>query len=179
MRRGLPLLQCETQLDLAELLFESISLVTAAPAARVTLNTTVLMGNQLPFTSINYGTCTLPEGRMFTKAILETSLKGLGKFGRTAIFPCQIFQYAKDINGKLGTPNYDLYQLALKSTARRLYPNYANQDWFTDINAIKTDRDFRKKVLSELSDSDYQKLIDRIEADPALGERLGLIVVDE
>lgn len=86
-------------------------------------------GNQLPFTSINYGTCTLPEGRMVTKAILDVSIEGLGKHGRTPIFPCGIFQYKKGINDKEGTPNYDLKQLALQSTAKRLYPNYANVDW--------------------------------------------------
>lgn len=66
---------------------------------------------------------------MFSKAILEISIKGLGKYGRTSIFPCSIFQYMKGVNDKPGTPNYDLKQLALKSTSLRLYPNYANVDW--------------------------------------------------
>ena len=99
-------------------------------------------GNQLPFTSINYGTCTLPEGRMITKALLEGSIKGVGKLHKTAIFPCGIFQYMKGVNDKPGTPNYDLFQLALESTARRLYPNYANVDWSGnagyDINDPRT-----------------------------------------
>lgn len=86
-------------------------------------------GNQLPFSSINFGTCTLPEGRLITKAILETSIKGVGALHKTSVFPCSIFQYMKGVNDKPGTPNYDLYQLALKSTAQRLYPNYANVDW--------------------------------------------------
>ena len=86
-------------------------------------------GNQLPFTSINYGTCTLPEGRMVIKALLEGSLAGVGKLHKTSIFPCGIFQLGKGINREPGDPNYDLYQLALKSTAKRLYPNYANIDW--------------------------------------------------
>ena len=86
-------------------------------------------GNQLPFTSINYGTCTLPEGRMVTKALLEVSINGLGKLHKTSIFPCGIFQCMKGVNRAPGDPNYDLYQLALKSTATRLYPNYANVDW--------------------------------------------------
>ena len=86
-------------------------------------------GNQLPFTSLNYGTCTLPEGRMFTQALLDVSIEGLGKIHKTSIFPCGIFQYMKGVNNKPGTPNYDLYQLALQSTAKRLYPNYANVDW--------------------------------------------------
>lgn len=86
-------------------------------------------GNQLPFSSINYGTCTLPEGRMVIKALLEGCIKGVGKHHRTSIFPCGIFQYMKGVNDRPGTPNYDLYRLALESTARRLYPNYANVDW--------------------------------------------------
>lgn len=86
-------------------------------------------GNQLPFTSINYGTCTLPEGRLITKVLLNVSIDGIGKLHRTPIFPCGIFQYMKGVNDKEGTPNYDLYRLALKSTAKRLYPNYANVDW--------------------------------------------------
>ena len=99
-------------------------------------------GNQLPFTSINYGTCTLPEGRIVTKALLEGCIKGVGKVHKTAIFPCGIFQCMKGVNRAPGEPNYDLYQLALKSTAQRLYPNYANVDWSTnagyDINDPKT-----------------------------------------
>lgn len=86
-------------------------------------------GNQLPFTSINYGTCTLPEGRMITKALLEVSIEGIGKLRKTSIFPCGIFQCMKGINRKPGDPNYDLFKLALRSTAQRLYPNYANVDW--------------------------------------------------
>lgn len=86
-------------------------------------------GNQLPFTSINYGTCTLPEGRMVTRALLEGSIAGIGKLHKTSIFPCGIFQCMKGVNRAPGDPNYDLYQLALKSTAQRLYPNYANVDW--------------------------------------------------
>ena len=86
-------------------------------------------GNQLPFTSINYGTCTLPEGRMVIKALLEGSIKGNGKFHKTPIFPCGIFQVMSGVNKEPGTPNYDLYRLALESTAKRLYPNYANVDW--------------------------------------------------
>ena len=86
-------------------------------------------GNQLPFTSINYGTCTLPEGRMVIKALLEGSIKGVGKFHKTPIFPCGIFQCMKGVNREPGDSNYDLFKLALKSTAQRLYPNYANVDW--------------------------------------------------
>ena len=83
----------------------------------------------MPFSSINYGTCTEPEGRLITKALLEVAIKGIGRLHKTPIFPCCIFQYMKGVNDKPGTPNYDLYRLALKSTSLRLYPNYANVDW--------------------------------------------------
>ena len=86
-------------------------------------------GNQLPFSSINYGTCSLPEGRMVIKALLDVSIKGIGKLHKTPIFPCGIFQLKKGVNRKPGDPNYDLFKLALKSTSQRLYPNYANVDW--------------------------------------------------
>lgn len=96
-------------------------------------------GNQLPFTSINYGTCTEPEGRMVIKALLDVSIGGIGKSHKTSIFPCGIFQCMKGVNRKPGEPNYDLYQLALKSTAQRLYPNYANVDWSGNDGYDKND----------------------------------------
>jgi ribonucleoside-triphosphate reductase len=99
-------------------------------------------GNQLPFTSINYGTCTKPEGRMVIKALLDGSIKGIGALHKTSIFPCGIFQCMTNVNRKKGDPNYDLFKLALKSTSQRLYPNYANVDWTGnagyDINDPRT-----------------------------------------
>lgn len=99
-------------------------------------------GCQLPFTSINYGTCTKPEGRMVIKALLGGSIKGIGRLHKTSIFPCSIFQCMTGVNRKPGDPNYDLFRLALKSTSRRLYPNYANVDWSGnagyDINDPRT-----------------------------------------
>ena len=99
-------------------------------------------GNQLPFTSINYGTCTLEEGRMISKALLDVSIEGLGTLHKTSIFPCGIFQIMKGVNKEPGTPNYDLKRQALRSTAQRLYPNYANVDWSGnagyDINDPRT-----------------------------------------
>ena len=86
-------------------------------------------GNQLPFTSINYGTCTLSEGRMIIKALLEGAIKGVGRLHRTPVFPCCIFQCMKGVNRKEGDPNYDMFKLALKCTSKRLYPNYVNVDW--------------------------------------------------
>ncbi len=86
-------------------------------------------GNQLPFTSVNYGTCTLPEGRLVIRALLDTSIKGIGKLNKTSVFPCGIFQCKNGINRKPGDPNYHLFRKALKSTSLRLYPNYCNVDW--------------------------------------------------
>ncbi len=89
-------------------------------------------GNQLPFSSINYGTCTLEEGRLLTKEILECTIDGVGNH-ETSIFPCQIFQMMNGVNIKKGEPNYDLFKLAIKCTSKRLYPNYVNCDWNNDV----------------------------------------------
>ena len=99
-------------------------------------------GGQLPFSSINYGTCTLPEGRYIIKELIEGTMKGTGEYHRTAIFPCCIFQYSKKIHGTKENPgpNYDLFRLALKSTTQRDYPNYCNVDWSTNLNGNKYDR---------------------------------------
>lgn len=66
---------------------------------------------------------------MVIKALLQGSIKGNGKYHKTSVFPCSIFQLGEGINRKPGDPNYDLFQLALKSTAKRLYPNYCNLNW--------------------------------------------------
>ena len=96
-------------------------------------------GNQLPFTSINYGTCTLPEGRLVIKALLDGSIKGVGKFHKTPVFPCGIFQVMSGVNKEPKTPNYDLFRMALESTAKRLYPNYVNCDWSGNAGYDKND----------------------------------------
>lgn len=135
-------------------------------------------GCQLPFTSINYGTCTLPEGRMVTKALIEGSIKGCGKFHKTSIFPCGIFQCMKGVNRKEGDPNYDLFKLACKSTALRLYPNYANCDWSNDVAAFNQDRTSKQEIVDGLSDEDKKKLTERIDENPELGDFLMLDVSD-
>lgn len=83
-------------------------------------------GSQVPFSSINCGTDTSPEGRLVTKWILEASLAGIGKYHSTSIFPISVFKYKKGINDKPGTPNYDLRLLAERSLAHRIYPNIVN-----------------------------------------------------
>ena len=95
--------------------------------------------NQLPFTSINYGTCTLPEGRMITRALLLGSLEGTGPYHNTSIFPCGIFQCMKGVNRAPGDPNYDLFRLALESTSKRLYPNFCNVNWSNNAGYDRND----------------------------------------
>ena len=136
-------------------------------------------GNQLPFTSINYGTCTLPEGRMVIKTLIEGSIKGIGKFHKTPIFPCSIFQCMKGVNRKEGDPNYDLFKLACKSTALRLYPNYANCNFSGQMSWVEFDRDIKQKTIDSLSDNEYNKLIERLEHNPELKDILGLDIVEE
>ena len=76
---------------------------------------------------------------MVTRALIEGSIKGVGKFHKTSIFPCGIFQCMKGVNRHKSDPNYDLFQLALKSTAQRLYPNYANVDWSGNQGYVRGD----------------------------------------
>jgi len=84
-------------------------------------------GAQTPFSSINYGMNTSPEGRMVMRALLLATQAGLG-VGETPIFPIQIFRVKKGISMDPGDPNYDLFQLAIATSAKRLFPNFAFQD---------------------------------------------------
>lgn len=116
---------------------------------------------------------------MIIKALLEKSIEGTGKFGRTSIFPCGIFQYSKEINGLPGTPNYDLYKLALRSTAQRLYPNYCNIDWSNQVNWVETDRIQKQEFIDSLNEADYKKLIEQIEKNPELSNILNIEIIEE
>jgi ribonucleoside-triphosphate reductase len=84
-------------------------------------------GAQTPFSSINYGTDTSPEGRMVVKNLLLATMEGLGK-GETPIFPIQIFRMKNGVNMNEGEPNYDLFKLALQCSAKRMFPNFSFQD---------------------------------------------------
>ncbi len=84
-------------------------------------------GAQTPFSSINYGTDSTPEGHMVIKNLLLATKAGLGD-GETPIFPIQIFRVKKGINFEEGDPNYDLFKLACEVSAQRLFPNFAFQD---------------------------------------------------
>ncbi len=84
-------------------------------------------GNQVVFSSINYGTDTSAEGRCVIRELLNSTYEGVGN-GATAIFPIQIWKKKRGVNFEKGDPNYDLYQLACKVTARRFFPNFLNLD---------------------------------------------------
>lgn len=84
-------------------------------------------GAQIPFSSINYGMDTSPEGRMVIKNILLSTEAGLGN-GETPIFPIHIFRVKEGINYNKGEPNYDLFKLACRVSAKRLFPNFSFQD---------------------------------------------------
>lgn len=81
-------------------------------------------GAQVPFSSINFGTDTTPEGRMVIKNILLSIEAGMGD-GETAIFPISIFKVKEGINYNPGDPNYDLYKLAIRVSAKRMFPNFS------------------------------------------------------
>ena len=81
-------------------------------------------GAQIPFSSLNYGTDTSPEGRLVIKNILLAEDAGLGN-GETPIFPIHIFKVKEGVNYNPGDPNYDLFKLAMKVSAKRLFPNFS------------------------------------------------------
>ncbi len=84
-------------------------------------------GAQVPFSSINYGMDTSPEARLVMRNLLESTQAGLGN-GETPIFPIQIFRVKEGVNYAPGDPNYDLFKLACKTSAKRLFPNFSFQD---------------------------------------------------
>ena len=84
-------------------------------------------GNQVVFSSINYGTDTSPEGRCIIREMLTSTYEGVGD-GETAIFPIQIWKKKKGVNYLPSDRNYDLYKYSCKVTAKRFFPNYINLD---------------------------------------------------
>lgn len=142
-------------------------------------------GNQLPFSSVSLGLCTSAEGRMIIESSLDLVYEGYGPLKKTFVFPCFIFELSKDINLYEGTPNYDLFKKALKCTAKRLYPNYANCDAPMQKKWHELDRKNRQQVLDNLSDSDKQTLITNLKKHPKWKETLrldlsnGIHVIDE
>ena len=101
-------------------------------------------GAQTPFSSVNYGMDTSAEGRMVMKNVLLATEAGLGH-GETPIFPIQIFRVKEGINYNPGDPNYDLFQLAIKVSAKRLFPNFSFQDAPFNIKTYNPD-DVRTEI---------------------------------
>lgn len=144
------------------------------------LNTlTSRSGNQLPFTSINYGRCTLPEGRLITEALLSAWKRGIGENHLTPIFPCGIFQIKKGVNDRPGTPNYDLYQKALSLCPDRIYPNFSNGDWSVQVTAFNKSQALKEKALCNIYNND-KELFEKIAKLPQeIQETLGFHIVDD
>lgn len=115
-------------------------------------------GNQLPFTSVNYGTCTLPEGQLASEMLLQAWEDGIGEFKLTPIFPCGIFQLKDGINTKKGEPNYYLFRKALGVLPKRDYPNFANVDWSVDIEGFKKSQHIKQNVLEALDKETREKV---------------------
>lgn len=101
-------------------------------------------GAQTPFSSINYGMDTSPEGRLVMKNILLATEAGLGN-GETPIFPIQIFRVKEGINYNPEDVNYDLFKLAIRCSAKRLFPNFSFVDAPLIFNIIK--KDIRRRKL--------------------------------
>ncbi|MBQ7667581.1 MAG: anaerobic ribonucleoside triphosphate reductase [Kiritimatiellae bacterium] len=120
-------------------------------------------GAQTPFSSINYGTDTSPEGRMVVRNLLKTTEKGLGH-GETPIFPIQIFRVKEGVNYNPGDPNYDLFQMACRVSAKRLFPNFSFVDAPFNISYYKpghpeTEVSYmgcRTRVMANVHDPDRQ-----------------------
>ena len=106
-------------------------------------------GNQVVFSSINYGTDTSAEGRCIIRELLNSTYEGVGN-GATAIFPIQIWKKKRGVSYLPDDPNYDLYKLACKVTARRFFPNFVNLDATFNVND-KWNADDPKRYLYEVA----------------------------
>lgn len=125
-------------------------------------------GAQVPFSSINFGTDISPEGRMVTKNYLLALDAGLGK-GETPIFPIAIFKVKEGVNYFETDPNYDLFKLAIKTSAKRLFPNFSFLDAPFNLQYYKegdyatecTYMGCRTRVISDITDPDDQTVVGR------------------
>lgn len=125
-------------------------------------------GAQVPFSSINYGMDTSIEGRMVIKNLLEATKAGLGN-GETFIFPIQIFKVKEGVNYNPEDPNYDLFELAVETSAKRLFPNFSfvdatfNKQYYdeNDINTQIAYMGCRTRVISNIHDENNQKVTGR------------------
>lgn len=109
-------------------------------------------GNQLPFTSINYGTCTLREGQIVCEEMLNAWEEGIGELGLTPIFPCGIIQLLDGINVTPKDPNYYIFRRALEVLPKRDYPNFANGDWSVDRAGFEKSQHIKQNVLENLEE---------------------------
>ena len=120
-------------------------------------------GAQVPFSSINYGTDVSAEGRMVMKNLLLATQAGLGN-GETSIFPVQIFKVKEGVNYNPGDPNYDLFKLAMETSAKRLFPNFSfldapfNLQYYKngDYNSEVAYMGCRTRVLGNVHDPERQ-----------------------
>ena len=103
-------------------------------------------GSQVPFTSLNFGTDTTPEGRLASRMFLRATWNGLGK-GETAIFPISVFKVKEGVNYNAGDPNFDLFQLAIKVSAKRLFPNFVFLDAPFNLKYYKAG-DYRTEAVA-------------------------------
>ena len=125
-------------------------------------------GAQVPFSSLNLGTCTTSEGRMVTRNLLLAVEAGLG-YGETAIFPISIFKLKKGVSRYPGDPNYDLKKLALRVTAKRLFPNFINLDAPFNLKYYKKGRPetevtamgCRTRTISNIHDPSKEQVTSR------------------
>lgn len=133
-------------------------------------------GNQLPFTSMNYGTCTLKEGQILSEQLLKAWEEGIGELHLTPIFPCGIFQLVDGINTKKGEPNYFLFKYALKVLPNRDYPNFANGDWSVDRAGFEKSQHVKQNVLEGLDKEVWWKLV---KLPASIQEKLGFHIEDD
>ena len=120
-------------------------------------------GAQVPFSSVNYGTDTSAEGRLVVKNLLLATQRGLGR-GETSIFPVQIFKVKAEVSFNPGDPNYDLFKLAMETSAKRLFPNFSfldapfNLQYYRpgDYNTEVAYMGCRTRVIGNVHDSSRQ-----------------------
>lgn len=125
-------------------------------------------GAQVPFSSLNYGTDTSPEGRMVMDCLLDATEDGLGR-GETPIFPIQIFKVKEGVNYNPGDPNYDLFKKSIKVSAKRLFPNFSFMDAPFNLQYYKAGdpntevayMGCRTRVMGNTYDKSYEKTFGR------------------
>ena len=111
--------------------------------------------------------------------MIEGSINGLGKEHLTPIFPCGIFQVKAGVSKNPCDPNYDLFEMAIKSTVKRIYPNYVNCDFSGQKAWVAADRKAKEDVINNLSEEKKAALIERLKVDEEVMKNLTLSVTKE